>query len=203
MFTKNSYIMFEVVSALQKDIRRGNEQGAMYWALEFLPKFEAYLWRRLLIISQEDIGLASPATVQFVTTQCQAWFTMRRLGGHGECRLVLANTILSMCRSPKSRLADHFQCVVNYEHHNARRNGKRPIPDYALDKHTLRGKRKGRGWEHFLLVGAELSPEDIDLADPYQSTAWDLWTTGKAAPNEKWPMPKTIEKQITQLSLPI
>ena len=32
--TQNSYDTGEVISALQKDIRRGNEEGAMYSALE-------------------------------------------------------------------------------------------------------------------------------------------------------------------------
>jgi len=199
MFSQNGYVMFEVVSALQKSVRRNDEQGAMYWALEFLPKYEAYLWRRLLIIAQEDIGLASPDTVQFVTAQCQAWFTLRRLGANGECRLALANTILSMCRSPKSRLADHFQCVVMYS-----RNGtKYEIPDYALDKHTLRGKQMGRSWDHFLTEGALLRPQ-ADVRDPYAESAHKIWSSERLPPEEKWPpLPKTIEKQIDQLSLPL
>ena len=199
MFTQNGYIMFEVVSALQKSIRRNDENGAMYWALEFLPKFEAYLWRRLLIIAQEDIGLASPDTVQFITTQCQAWFTMRRLGGNGECRLVLANTILSMCRSPKARLADHFQCVVTYSRNNGT---KYAIPDYALDKHTLKGKQMGRGWDHFLTEGAKLIPA-ADIRDPYAESAHKIWRSEQLPPEEKWPVPKGIAKQIEQLSLNI
>ena len=196
-FTRNHYVLFEVVSALQKEIRRGNEEGAMYWALEFLPRYEAYLWRRLLIIANEDIGLANPPVVQFVTSQCNCWFTMRRLNGKGECRLVLANAILAMCRSPKSRLADHFQCVVNKANSNG---SKREIPDYALDKHTLRGKQMGRSTAHFLLVGAELHPE-ADLDDPYLDDAWAIWTEGREAVETDWPTPKSIEKQFVQLSL--
>ena len=32
--TKRGYDMYELISALQKDIRRGNEYEAMFWAVE-------------------------------------------------------------------------------------------------------------------------------------------------------------------------
>jgi replication-associated recombination protein RarA len=32
--TLNGYDLFEVVSAFQKEIRRCNEEGAMYWGVE-------------------------------------------------------------------------------------------------------------------------------------------------------------------------
>ena len=43
LWTEGGYVLGEVISALQKEIRRGNEQEAMYWALELVPKYEAYL----------------------------------------------------------------------------------------------------------------------------------------------------------------
>ena len=49
-FTQNGYPLDEIISALQKDIRRGNEEQALYWCLEMVPRFEAYLWRRLIVI---------------------------------------------------------------------------------------------------------------------------------------------------------
>jgi len=61
MRTKIGYVLGEVVSALQKSIRRGDEEGALYWSLELSESsFGQYLWRRLLIIASEDIGLADP-----------------------------------------------------------------------------------------------------------------------------------------------
>jgi hypothetical protein len=52
---------------------------------------------------------------------------------------------------------------------------QKEIPDVALDKHTLVGKRRGRGWAHFfdessLLADretGELSPAPV-LPDPYR-----------------------------------
>ncbi len=48
------YELPEVVSAIQKAIRRGKEKEAMFWALEMCPHYEGYLWRRLI-----DPGMAN------------------------------------------------------------------------------------------------------------------------------------------------
>lgn len=173
LYTEGGYVLGEVISALQKEIRRGEEVGAMYWALELVPKYEAYLWRRLNVIVQEDIGLARPELLSLVPSQEAQWFRFRQEGKDGTCRLILANTVLAMCRAPKSRLADHFQCVVN----QGRLHGeRREVPDYALDKHTGRGKAKGRGVEHWRDVGCVLVP-DAGLDDPYADQAYTWWAS--------------------------
>ena len=49
----------ELVSMLQKSIRRGMEDNALAAAYEMYvtsPQFLEKLWRRLLVISVEDIG---------------------------------------------------------------------------------------------------------------------------------------------------
>ena len=53
--TKNGYLLQEIASALQKDIRRGNEKEALGWALEMFPEYSNYVWKRLLVISAEDV----------------------------------------------------------------------------------------------------------------------------------------------------
>lgn len=61
IITKNGYDFFECSSALQKSIRRGLEDDALFWAAEFsLSNFSEYVWKRLRIISSEDVGLAEP-----------------------------------------------------------------------------------------------------------------------------------------------
>src|SRR5271167_4664668 len=108
MPTQNGYDLSEVVSALQKEIRRGNEREAMFWAMELVPRYERYLWRRLLIIVHEDIGLANLEAVRMVAEMRRHYFELRAWGKAGW--LVLANCIPMMRRSPKSRMADPFTC---------------------------------------------------------------------------------------------
>ena len=193
----HGYDMFETASALQKAIRRGREEEAMYWALEFLPKYDGWLWRRLLVIVNEDIGIASLQVVQFVTNQLSAWYTMLKLNGKDELKLILANTILAMCRSPKSRISDQFQCVVDHQNSTQRLD----IPDHALDKHTRRGKAMGRGMEHFFSQGALLSPES-DIENPYQERARAIWNSDFQFPSRTWTKPSSsTEKRMAQLTL--
>lgn len=172
IFTKpNGYPLGDAISALQKEIRRGDEYEAMYWALELVPHYEVYLWKRLIVIANEDVGIANPTVLLLVPSQRDVYFGFREEGRDGSARLALANTILAMCRSPKSRVADHFQCVVTQD----RLHGHvLPVPDYALDKHTVKGKAMGRGVQHWREHGCLLSPPSA-VEDPYEDRAFEYW----------------------------
>ena len=52
--TQRGYDFYEVASALQKSIRRGDVEVAGYMALELFPKYAEYCWKRLLTVSAED-----------------------------------------------------------------------------------------------------------------------------------------------------
>jgi hypothetical protein len=173
--TQNSYELSDVISALQKDIRRGNEENAMYWAYELIPQFEFYLWRRLVVIANEDIGIAEPTIFMTIAVLRDQFFEFRKDGRNGTARLILANAILTMCRAKKSRISDHFQRYMMEEWQNGR---KREIPDYALDKHTSRGRTMKRGVQHWLGEGCRLIPEG-DVPDPYAGTAQEHWLNGR------------------------
>ena len=43
IWTANGYNLFDVISALQKAIRRAEEEEAMYWALELVPRAKLLL----------------------------------------------------------------------------------------------------------------------------------------------------------------
>lgn len=48
LYTKNGHSMYDMVSLLQKAIRRGDAEVAGYAANELRGRYNAYLWRRLL-----------------------------------------------------------------------------------------------------------------------------------------------------------
>src|ERR1017187_10937004 len=57
--TASGYLNSECTSAMQKCIRRGLEEEALFWATELdQAGYGAYVWKRLQIIASEDIGLA-------------------------------------------------------------------------------------------------------------------------------------------------
>jgi replication-associated recombination protein RarA len=171
--TQNGYDLGAVISALQKTIRRGDEEQAMYWSLELIPTFEKYLWRRLIVIVNEDIGIANTQLLMLVPIQEQQYMQFRVEGKDGSARLCLSNTILAMCRSEKCRVADHFQCAVLQDKLHSPRLA---IPDYAYDKHTLQGKRMGRGLDHWIKEGCQLD-RIADIANPYIEKAHKWWAS--------------------------
>jgi len=138
--TAGGYALGEVVSAIQKEIRRGNEREACYWAFESGPMYEAYLWRRLVIIANEDVGIANPIVLTTIPALRDTFFSMRAERNTGGARLALTNASLLLSRSPKTRTSDHLQCVVEAQRARGDRTGDpglRPVQAHrpgALDE---------------------------------------------------------------------
>lgn len=149
--TVNGHALPEVVSALQKAIRRSQIDDAMYWAVDMdLSGYGKYLWKRLLLIASEDVGLAAPGATADVRACYENWTEFKKEKKDG--RLFIAHAVVALAAAPKSRLTD-WALITHYSAHG---DLKREIPDYALDRHTLRGKRMQRGVDHFIDEGARL-----------------------------------------------
>lgn len=98
------YDLYEVMSAMQKTIRRGLEEEALYWGTElYLSEYADHAWNRLLVISSEDVGLASLVGL-YVKLLNDLY---RRNKKSGESRLYFIHAILLLARAPKSRIVDH------------------------------------------------------------------------------------------------
>lgn len=138
--TRNGYLLSEVVSALQKAIRRGELDEAAYWASELdLSGYSEYLWRRLRIICSEDVGPANPHLPATVNALHQWWQGAKSRAGGG-AELFIVHAVLLLCRSPKTRVVDHLTAVAYLGHDEQHLE----IPDHALDMHTERGREMGR-----------------------------------------------------------
>lgn len=161
----------EVASALQKCIRRGLADDALYWGTELdLAGYPEYVWKRLRIIASEDIGLADPHAPLMVRSLYESWLELRKKDDkrHAPERLFLVHAILYLAGAPKTRIVDHA-LIVHYEGQRS----KREIPDFALDLHTGRGRARRRGWKHFWEHGAQLAPES-EIWDPYSAKAREI-----------------------------
>ena len=59
LFTRKEYEFYAISSAFQKSVRRGEEKQALFFAFElYASGYQKYIWKRMLIIASEDIGLA-------------------------------------------------------------------------------------------------------------------------------------------------
>ncbi len=162
--TYHGYPADQVISALQKEIRRGHAENAALLAYEMAitsPEMEDKLWQRLLVISVEDVGFGEPGAPVMLNALYQMLQTFDR--GLGERKLFAIHAVRYLCRCPKDRASDE---MINWILLEAERGGARPvIPEYALDKHTAAGQAMGRGDRHFWEVCTQLHPElpDRDL----------------------------------------
>ena len=153
--TKQGYDLYEVASAFQKAIRRGDEETAMFFAVElYNTGFDEYLWKRIRIITSEDIGLAEPALPASIYALYQNYVDQkkRKDAKHPSERLFLTHAVLLLCRAKKSRLVDWTNIAFWNEHDRTHM----AIPDYAYDKHNRKGRIMGRGLDHFYDEGTRL-----------------------------------------------
>jgi len=176
--TDGGFPFDEAASALQKTIRRGLEEEAMYWAVELETRYHDYLWKRLQVISIEDIGLADPQVVLYVAEMRRLYQELRKewekepKKKSRSFRMALSNAILALCRAKKSRIGDEFQIAI----YGRREAGwKLDVPDYALDMHTSRGRGMKRGQEHFWSEGVKLGNEGR-IHNPYSEEAVKIRT---------------------------
>ena len=146
----------ECVSALQKSIRRALVEDACWFGAELDLSGQSWLlWNRLHIICSEDVGAAWPEGPAVLDSLHGSW---ARAKGRAEQPLYIADAIVRLCRARKTRIADSAAFLF-WEHHE---QFAREVPDYALDFHTQRGRRMGRGVAHFYDEGARIIPEVPD-----------------------------------------
>jgi replication-associated recombination protein RarA len=161
--------LYEIASGLQKSIRRGDEDAAVAFAVELdQSEFGAYCWRRLLVIASEDVGLAERGLAADVRALYDSWVEARkRKDDRSTPRVFLIHAVLALVRARKSRVVDHCVIAAYAE------DDPREIPDVALDKHTLAGKKRGRGWAHFFEEGTLLNDRNGELSyAPHLEDEW-------------------------------
>ena len=98
-----------VISALQKEIRRGNTENSSLLAYKMIltsPAMEDYLWYRLKVISVEDIGfgdLMAPVIIQSL-------FQMTSACDHSvrERKLYAVHALRYLCQCEKDRSSDEM-----------------------------------------------------------------------------------------------
>jgi replication-associated recombination protein RarA len=172
--TKNGMNAMSCVSALQKCIRRAQEREAMEFACELMHTSKAFcsmVCNRLAIICQEDLDcVGNPWLVPTVHTFLEHARLTYKFEAPGNARMAIGNAIRIMCRVGKSREGNHFQAAIGLK---SERGVAPEIPDYANDMHTHKGRRMGRGLDHFRAVGAVLVPQPPK--DKYEDEAYEEW----------------------------
>lgn len=151
ILTRKDYDFYECSSAFQKSIRLGNEDEALFFGHElYCSGYSKYVWKRLLVITSEDIGLANPDLPQRVMALYQMWQMIGETNIE-EAAMPFIQAVITLCRSAKNRMIDEYKIFLFKSGDNL------PIPDYALDVHTRRGKIMGRNHKYFLEHGRKVN----------------------------------------------
>lgn len=203
------YYKDEVISALQKAVRRSDDRLAVYWATVLDLEggnMAAQLWKRMLIMANEDIGPADSSVIVKIKTLYDCWCGDEDGKPLGDRRLCVIHAALILARAPKSRTC----CNLAVALYDQKARPTIPIPDEALDRHTQRGYEKRRGWDHFITDASKLIQPDpalIERADRlYQTQAESVLLTGykpikestfnPCAPEEKPLLPDPDEEEL-------
>jgi replication-associated recombination protein RarA len=171
----------QVISALQKEVRRGHTENAVLLAYEMCltsPAMEDYLWQRLMVISVEDVGFGEPSAPILLNALHQMVRKFDRSAG--ERKLFAVHAVRYLCQCQKDRSSDE---MINWVKYAVARGEARPsIPQYALDMHTALGQAKGRGLRHFFEEGARLHPELPNRDLTYRQRVMDMLDTIEPQP---------------------
>lgn len=162
--TGRGYDVYEVISSLQKAIRRSETEAAVYWAVELHKSgHETWAWNRLREIMSEDVGPLErtlPATFEALYNSAAA--EKKRKPGGGGLQIVHATMLLATAE--KTRVVAQGFIAASSDNHE-----RLEIPDHALDRHTRRGKAMGRGVDHFLKEAAKIIQPTGPLFDVFRN----------------------------------
>ncbi|MDD5415924.1 MAG: hypothetical protein PHE48_02870 [Candidatus Daviesbacteria bacterium] len=177
--TANGYKLDEVVSALQKACRRGEEERALFWAYEMIHGgYIAYFWRRMAVIVVEDIGLANVEAAILINSLAQLNERVNRKDYVETFHPTMA--VLYLCRSNKSREIDFANDWID---RNRELGWREKIEIQDLDEHNDQGRQRikkmggnyQRKKDEIFYYESILLNNPVSIAkDKYKKLVWQL-----------------------------
>jgi putative ATPase len=100
LYDRDGDYHFDTISAFIKSVRGSDPDAALYWLAKMLRAGEdpSFIFRRMIILASEDIGLADPHALSVVISCAEAFDRI----GFPEGNFPLAHACLYLATSPKS-----------------------------------------------------------------------------------------------------
>jgi len=136
LYDRDGDYHFDTVSAFIKSIRGSDPDAALYWLAKMVragedPKF---IFRRMIILASEDVGLADPYAVSVVISCAQAFERI----GFPEGNFPLSHACLYLATAPKSNTTmAYFDALKEVEREDAE------VPNHLRD-----ASRDAEGFGH-------------------------------------------------------
>ncbi|HRE46201.1 MAG TPA: replication-associated recombination protein A [Aggregatilineales bacterium] len=177
---------YDTISAFIKSLRGSDPDAALYWLAKMLHAGEdpRFLFRRMLILCSEDIGLADPNAIVVVNSLAEAFERV----GMPEGNYFLAHACLYCATAPKSNTTGAiFKALAHME-----QVGSAPVPSHLRDSTSSAAQARHAGQTS--PAAAYKSPHDYEGA----WVAQRYLPEGMAAP--EWYVPKTegYEAQLAE-----
>jgi putative ATPase len=126
LYDKDGDYHFDSISAFIKSVRGGDPDAALYWLAKMVRAGEdpAFLFRRMLILAGEDVGMADPYAVCVVSACAQAFERI----GFPEGAFPLTQACLYLATAPKSNSSmAFFDAIKEVEQEDAE------VPNHLKD----------------------------------------------------------------------
>jgi replication-associated recombination protein RarA len=139
------------------------EKESLYWAIELWESnYKEYVWKRMLIISSEDVGLADPNIATQIWSLYQIYtFLAKKKDKHCPEKLHFVQAVVMLARCKKSRYVDMVLCNQFMQHEKTHID----VPEWAYDMHTLKGRQQGRSGKKGIVHFYESSAKINNVAD--------------------------------------
>ena len=100
LYDKEGDYHFDVISAFIKSLRGSDADAALYWLAKMVNAGEdpRFIFRRMMILASEDVGMADPFALTFVTSCAEAFDRI----GLPEGRFHLAHAAIYLATTKKS-----------------------------------------------------------------------------------------------------
>ena len=136
LYDRDGDYHFDTISAFIKSVRGSDPDAALYWLAKMVragedPKF---IFRRMIILASEDVGLADPYALSVVISCAQAFERI----GFPEGNFPLSHACLYLATAPKSNTAmSYFDALKEVEREDAE------VPNHLRD-----ASRDSEGFGH-------------------------------------------------------
>ncbi len=142
-YDKGGEMHYDIISAFIKSVRGSDPDAAIYWLARMVEGGEdpAFIARRLVILSAEDIGLANPNALLLAN----ACFDSLQKIGWPEGRIILAETAIYLATSPKSNSA---YLSIDAAIGLVKETGNLPVPLHLRNAPTGLMKELGYGKQY-------------------------------------------------------
>ncbi|MGB3495909.1 MAG: AAA family ATPase [Elainellaceae cyanobacterium] len=145
LYDKEGDVHFDTISAFIKSLRGSDPDASLYWLARMVYAGEdpRYIFRRMVVLASEDVGLADPQAVGVVMSCAEAFDRV----GMPEGRYPLAQAALYLATCPKSNTVMGFFDALGAVETEQEEEVPLHLRDANRDKHSF-GHGKGYLYPH-------------------------------------------------------